>query len=63
MSSLFTRLLVDALNEYAYYAEIAGIQYEITINFYGLIVRDIVFTRGFVCGLLLYVYSFVYKRR
>lgn len=37
LTSLFTNLLVDALNEYAYNAEIAGIQYKIKISFYGLI--------------------------
>ena len=40
LSSLFTTLLVDALNEYAYYAEIAGIQYEISINPYGIVVSE-----------------------
>ena len=38
LTSLFTRLLVDALNDYAYNAEIAGIQYRIKLGFYGLIV-------------------------
>ena len=38
MINLLIRLLIDALNEYAYNAEIAGIQYKVMNNIYGFMV-------------------------
>ena len=38
MINLLIRLLIDGLNEYAYNAEIAGIQYKVMNNIYGFMV-------------------------
>lgn len=36
MARLFVTLIMDSLNEYAYDAEIAGIQYTLHATFYGI---------------------------
>ena len=40
LASLFIRLLVEDLNEFAYNAEISGISYNISLSVYGIIVSN-----------------------
>lgn len=42
LASLFVRLLVEDLNEFAYNAEISGINYSISLSVYGIIVSRII---------------------
>jgi insulysin len=48
MSFMFVQLFKDALNEYAYAAELAGMKWELTNTKYGMIVSVLV-TR-IACG-------------
>ena len=40
MAHLFVELLKDSLNEYAYAAEIAGVNYKLENTMYGIYVSD-----------------------
>lgn len=40
MNTLFVELFKDALNEYAYAAEIAGLGYNLSCSLYGISVRS-----------------------
>jgi insulysin len=42
MTYMFVQLFKDALNEYAYAAELAGMKWELTNTKYGLIVSTLV---------------------
>ena len=42
---MFGELLKDALNEYTYAADLAGLGYDLNSTIYGLIVRKCIFTQ------------------